>query len=361
MVNVESIYTPTAMDSLRCAVALAILAAQPKDRSLASFILDVRKAFPVQDVNKAEDDEWRLRALATEADLDALNLELDSVRAELRELKQKRAHDEVQEISAPPTKKRKKAPVKADKEPSTPKQQLAQSFEWSQLPGLHGGPNLIESLRIVQSFERGSQDSLVNARMLLVRVAQSIPTASSSAFQELAKLIQDIPAVLKDRSMPVPETLQNVIDELDSELAHVAALAVRRMCHGTLEAKHIVTSVLSSTASNQAATVVLLEATRALATALASLSLNRNTANRTVSSTSTTSLPRSARLRISQKDVVVTLCLAVHASLDAGATPLSSDDCALLEVVELAGRAGPVVYQLVLAAVERAWLCPLLA
>lgn len=134
-------------------------------------------------------------------------------------------------------------------------------------------------------------------------------------------------------------------DHTDTDLTNardqVASAAVRRLASGALDARLLTSACLAACPSS--ASIILLEAVRALVPALASKNNDPATAS-------------SREARLIQKDTVAALCLVIQSALDAGAARLDVKDTALLEIVELAGRAGLVVKHLVLAAVERAWL-----
>ena len=222
--------------------------------------------------------------------------------------------------------------------------------------GLQGGSALLSSAIISNSFDRGSKGSIVATRKLLSRITGVVPSAAPTSFTELSQLVR---SSLADVNEPADSSLGETWIAFQAAAAGLCVAAIRRLAFGTLEARQLVTSCLAYHASFSAE-AALLQATRLLPSVLASPSHDRSASSSSQRSRGNAGAQSDAnaavRARLLQKDIVVSLCLVIHAALDSGASPLHQDDCALLGVVELAGRAGPLVETLVLRAVERAWL-----
>jgi len=222
--------------------------------------------------------------------------------------------------------------------------------------GLQGGSALLSSAIISNSFDRGSKGSIVATRKLFSRITGVVLSAAPTSFAELSQLVR---SALADVTKPADGSLEETWRAFQAAAAGLCGAAVRRLAFGTLEARPLVTSCLEYHASFSA-DAALLQATRLLPSVLASSSHDRSTFASSQRSRGNAGAQVDAnaavRARLLQKDIVVSLCLVIYAALDSGASQLHQDDCALLEVVELAGRAGPVVETLVLRAVERAWL-----
>lgn len=66
-------------NALVLAIAICIVRNKPSEQSLASYILDLREKFPLQPKEvptRAEQDQWRIRALALEKENESLKLRL---------------------------------------------------------------------------------------------------------------------------------------------------------------------------------------------------------------------------------------------------------------------------------------------
>lgn len=103
-------------NALVLAIAICIVRNKPSEQSLASYILDLREKFPLQPEKvptRAEQDQWRIRALALEKENESLKLRLQKHEIELLAAKTSKQTDNPSSSQASAPKKKRKVESKA--------------------------------------------------------------------------------------------------------------------------------------------------------------------------------------------------------------------------------------------------------
>ncbi|KAH7908846.1 hypothetical protein BJ138DRAFT_1115480 [Hygrophoropsis aurantiaca] len=172
----------TESDTVRVAIALSALKHRPAGQSTASYILDLRAAFPAID-NANEERErnaWRTRALRLEGDLRDLQARYDSNVSDLESLRIPSSDLPV----PPPRKKAKKTSIPKESEQSLDIDCLRRNFDKLKdryISATLSAPTLFSSLVILQRLSTAEPNQIPLDH--LIATATNALSAVSSIFQ----------------------------------------------------------------------------------------------------------------------------------------------------------------------------------